>query len=191
MNDINFYKSANKPKNNYTNKPKNKYIMLINLALYLALYLGLAACSSLPKDALDPPMTETLKQKITKARNAIIETRRTLARATGSTYVQELKIRLAELLSDEARAHYQVARAREGISNKSLQVPQVKTLKQQAVTLYQEFLKDYPQSDLRPRALYNMGQEYRELGDYDNMRKSFEQIASEHAQHRGLIDFGG
>ncbi len=195
MNNINFYKSANKPKNNYTNKPKNKYIMLINLALYLALYLGLAACSSLPKDALDPPMTETLKQKITKARNAIIETRRTLARATGSTYVQELKIRLAELLSDEARAHYQVARAREGISNKSLQVPQVKTLKQQAVTLYQEFLKDYPQSDLRPRALYNMGQEYRELGDYDNMRKSFEQIASEHAQHplsnEALLILGG
>lgn len=167
----------------------------LHFGFYLVLFLGLASCSSLPKDALDPPMTETLKQKITKARNAIIETRRTLARATGSTYVEELKIRLAELLSDEARAHYQVARAREGISNKSLQVPQVKTLKLQAVNLYQEFLKDYPKSDLRPRALYNMGQEYRELGDYDNMRKSFEQIASDHAQHplsnEALLILGG
>ena len=49
-----------------------------------------------------------------------------------------------ELLSDEARAHYQVARAREGISNKALQVPQVKTLKQQAVIVYEEFFNRSP-----------------------------------------------
>lgn len=158
-------------------RPQSVYIS-IPLSVICVLSL-LSGCSSLPQAALDPPITETLKQRITKARNAIIETRRTLARATGSTYVQELRIRLAELLSDEARAHYQVARAREGISNKSLQVPQVKTLKQQSVTVYQEFLKDYPASPLRARALYNMGQEYRELGEYDEMRSRFEQIVSE------------
>ena len=157
--------------------------------------MEIVGCSSLPQAALDPPLTETLKQRITKARNAIIETRRTLARATGSTYVQELKIRLAELLSDEARAHYQVARAREGISNKSLQVPQVKTLKQQSVTVYTEFLKEYPKSPLRARALYNMGQEFRELGDYDKMRESFEQMAVELPNHsltnEALLILGG
>jgi tetratricopeptide (TPR) repeat protein len=136
-----------------------------------------------------------LKQRITKARNAIIETRRTLARATGSVYVQELKIRLGELLSDEARAHYQVARAREGISNKALQVPQVKTLKQQAVIVYEEFLESHADSPLRPRALFNMGQEYRELGDYDKMRESFEKLVSEQPKHpltlEALLVLGG
>lgn len=137
------------------------------------------ACSSLPDAALDPPLTETLKQRITKARNAIIETRRTLARASGSAYVQELKIRLGELLSDEARAHYQVARAREGATDQALQVPQVKTLKQQAITLYREFLQEYQSSPLRARALFNLGQELRELGEYDEMRKAFEQLVDE------------
>ena len=97
--------------------------------------------------------------------------------------MQELKIRPGELLSDEARAHYQVARAREGISNKALQVPQVKTLKQQAVIVYEEFLAEHPQSALRARALYNMGQELRELGDYDKMRATFERLVAELPEH--------
>ena len=159
-------------------------------ALWSALMLGvlsasalLGGCRSLPDVALDPPITETLKQRITKSRNAIVETRRTLARASGSAYVQELKIRLGELLSDEARAHYQVARAREGVSNKALQVPQVKTLKQQSVLVYEEFLTEYPSSRLRARALFNMGQELRELGDYDTMRDAFERLVRELPTH--------
>ena len=167
----------------------------IFLPLSIILAVALSACSSLPEAALAPPITETLKQRITKARNAIIETRRTLARATGSVYVQELKIRLGELLSDEARAHYQVARAREGISNKALQVPQVKTLKQQAVIVYEEFLESHPKSPLRARALFNMGQEHRELGDYDKMREAFEKLVSEQPEHNlapeALLVLGG
>ena len=167
----------------------------LTLGLGLIALMLLNACASLPEAALDPPVTETLKQRITKARNAIIETRRTLARATGSAYVQELRIRLGELLSDEARAHYQVARAREGISNKALQVPQVKTLKQQAVIVYEEFLESYPTSPLRARALFNMGQEQRELGDYDAMRAAFEKLVSEQPAHplstEALLVLGG
>ena len=144
--------------------------------------------------ALDPPMTEVLSSESQRR-----ETRRLRfgvpSRERRGARIQELRIRLAELLSDEARAHYQVARAREGISDKSLQVPQVKTLKQQAVTVYQEFLKDYPRSELRARALYNMGQEYRELGDYEKMRESFEQIVTELPNHplsnEALLILGG
>lgn len=181
--------------NRSTTKSKKESDLFLRLSVFVTAFFLFASCSSLPQASLDPPTTEVLKQRITKARNAIIETRRTLARATGSTYVQELRIRLAELLSDEARAHYQVARAREGISDKSIQVPQVKTLKQQSVTVYQEFLKDYPQSKLRARALYNMGQEFRELGDYDKMRESFEQIVTELPKHplanEALLILGG
>ena len=154
----------------------------IALGVIITLSWAISACSSLPSEALDPPLTDTLKQRITKARNAIIETRKALARAQGTAYLEELKIRLAELLSDEARAHYQVARAQEGVSDKPLHVPQVKTLKQKAINEYLEFLTEFPRSTLAPRALFNMGQEYRELGDYDKMRSTFERLVEEHSK---------
>lgn len=153
------------------------------------------ACQSLPKEALDPPLTDTLKQKISKARNAIDETRQALMRAQNSPYSQELMIRLAELMSDEARAHYQVARAREGVSDKALHVPQVSTLKQNAIILYQEFTKNFPQSPLAARAWFNQGQEYRELGKYEEMRSTFESLNEKFPEHplslEALMVLGG
>ena len=91
----------------YNQSRELKRAALMSFVGTLVCLTALSGCKSLPEVALDPPITETLKQRITKSRNAIIETRRTLARASGSAYVQELKIRLGELLSDEARAHYE------------------------------------------------------------------------------------
>ena len=75
------------------------------------------------------------------------------------------------------RAHYQVARAREGISNKALQVPQVKTLSDKLSLSMKSSLRATLRLRFALEALFNMGQEQRELGDYDAMRAAFEKLS--------------
>ena len=140
----------------------------------------LAACTVPNTELRDQPQVERLRIQISKARNAITETRRAIAEARGAPYVTELYVRLAELLGDEARYHYQVAYEREQRSGKSLHVPQVRFLKEQALGIYNQVLETAPQSPLVPRVLFNMGQEHRELGNYDKMRAVLERLVANH-----------
>ena len=137
----------------------------------------LAGCAAPNTELRDQPQIERLRIQISKARNAIAETRTAIAEARGAPHLAELYVRLAELLSDEAKYHYQVAYEREQRSGKSLHVPQVRFLKEQAIGLYKEILSKYPKTPLAPRILFNMGQEQRELGNYKEMRAALEQLA--------------
>ncbi len=146
----------------------------------LVLGLALLACGPGRVDVRDTPRVERLRLQITKARNAIEETRQAIALARGAPYLPELYVRLAELTGEEARYHYQVAYEREQRSEKALHVPQVRFLKEQAIGLYKQVARRYPDSAAVPRALFNMGQEYRELGEYDEMRAVLGRLVDEH-----------
>jgi tetratricopeptide (TPR) repeat protein len=145
--------------------------------LILALW-ALTGCGGPPTVLPDPPQVEALRARITKARNASAETRLALERARGTAYVPELQVRLAELLSEEARYHFQVAQAREG--GQTPHVPQVRALKARAITLYERVLRDHADSPLAARALFNLGQEHRELGDYPAMRTTLRRLVHAH-----------
>ncbi|MEZ4473543.1 MAG: hypothetical protein R3F60_22690 [bacterium] len=145
----------------------------------------LAGCGATPPPVKDASRVERLRVQITKARNAIAETNGALARARGTPYVTELEVRLAELLSEEARYHYQVAQEREsragGRSERSMHVPQVRLLKERAIELYEQVLTR--ETPLAPRVLFNVAQEHRELGDYDAMHAALRRLVAEHPQH--------
>ena len=144
---------------------------------------SLVGCASLPKEGLDPPLTETLRLRISKARNAIRETRRAIMRAQGKPYQVELELRLAELLSEEASIHYQISNARESSAARAgTHVPQVQTLKRLAVEGYERIMKEHPSSPLIPRVLFNLAQEHRELGDFEKMRTHFERLIQDHPE---------
>ena len=149
--------------------------------LILALSLLWAGCGAQRVEVRDPARVERLRLQITKARNAIEETRAAIAKARGAAYLPELYVRLAELLGEEARYHYQVAYEREQRSVKALHVPQVRFLKEQAIALYRQVLKRYPETALADRVLFNLGQEHRELGQYDAMRAALQRLVDEHA----------
>ncbi len=154
----------------------------------------LAGCTVPNTELRDQPQIERLRIQISKARNAIAETRAAIAEARGAPYLSELYVRLAELLSDEARYHYQVAYEREQRAGKSLNVPQVRFLKDQAIGLYELVLREHPGTPLAPRVLFNMGQEHRELGNYDKMRAALGRLVEEHPNHTlardGLLILG-
>jgi cellulose synthase operon protein C len=144
------------------------------------LSVGVAACSQ-PKVAVrDAAYVEILRVKISKVRNAIEETRETIQGARNATYLPELYLRLAELLSEEAQYHHRLATEREQGTSQALHVPQVRLLKEQAIAVYQQILKKYPQTALGDQVLFNIGQEHRELGNYPDMLEYLQRLVNEY-----------
>ena len=159
----------------------------IQVALVAAL-CGLVACGKPPAKARDAPYVEVLRLKITKVRHATDETRETIARSRGAPYLPELYLRLAELLSEEARYHYRVAAEREQQSKDALHVPQVRVLKEQAIGIYESILDRFPDAPIAPQVLFNIGHEHRELGNFDKMREAFEKLAATYLTSRYRYD---
>lgn len=139
-----------------------------------------SACVTTQEAVPEPPYVEKLRVRITKVRGAIAETRSTITRARGAKNLPELYVRLAELLSEEARYHYQLAFERQQRQNKVLHVPQVQFLKQQAIETYRTVLERFPDSPLVPRVRFNIAHELRELGKFDEMRVELNRLVAKH-----------
>ncbi len=152
------------------------------LATGLALVLGVVAagCATTKPIVRDQLVVEQYRMRITKVRNAIEETRAVIAQSRGAPYMPELYMRLAELLSEEARYHWMVAYEREQRSNQALHVPQVRYLKEQAIGTYELILERYPDTHLADRILFNISQEQRELGMFDEMRGTLERLVDQY-----------
>jgi len=139
-----------------------------------------SACATAKPVVRDQLEVEKLRLRITKVRNAIAETRSVIAASRGAPYLPEIYMRLAELLSEEARYHYMVAYEREQRGSKSLHVPQVRFLKEQAISTYEMILKRYPETHLADRILFNISHEQRELGDFDDMKVTLKRLIKEY-----------
>jgi tetratricopeptide (TPR) repeat protein len=139
-----------------------------------------AACAQTKPVVRDQLVVEKLRLRITKVRNAIAETRGVIAASRGAPYLPEIYMRLAELLSEEARYHYMVAYEREQRRSKSLHVPQVRFLKEQAIGTYEMILKRYPDTHLADRILFNISHEQRELGEFDDMKKTLKRLVKDY-----------
>ena len=130
----------------------------------------------------EPARVERLRLKITKVRNAVEETRQTIARSRGAAFLPEMYLRLAELLSEEARYHYQLAAERQQSSGGLSNVPQVRLLKQHAIDIYKMMVRRFESSELLPRVLFNLGHEHRELGQFPKMRAALDTLIEEHPE---------
>jgi len=154
---------------------------LLRAALLSATFAGVAGgCGGTKPTVRDQGYIEILRLRITKVRNAIAETREAITQSQGAPYLPELYLRLAELLSEEAKYHYRVAYEREQRATESLHVPQVRLLKEQAIGIYKQILRRYPDAALADQALFNMAHEYRELGNFDEMRPALERLVRDY-----------
>ncbi|MBA2665277.1 MAG: tetratricopeptide repeat protein [Bradymonadaceae bacterium] len=149
-------------------------------ALLALVMLGSASCATSSFEVRDTPEIEMLRLRITKVRNAIFETRETISMSRGAPYLPELYLRLAELLSEEARYHYQLAFERERRSTRDLYVPEVRLLKEESIEIYTMVLRRFPTNSLAPRMLFNLSHEHRELGNFDPMRVALQRLVEEH-----------
>lgn len=168
--------------------------MVVQGLLLLMIVAPMTACTTPTFEPQDTAEVEALRLRIAEVRDATDETRQTIARSQGAPYLPELYMRLAELLSEEARYHYQLARLRERGSEGDLYVPEVRLLKNEAIDIYETTLRRFPDSPEAPRILFNLGHEHRELGNYDEMRVAMQRLVAEYPDsalvHQALIVLG-
>ncbi len=155
---------------------KQKAVSHIVRAVLALACCSLFACAHQKPVVQDQLVVEQLRLRITKVRHAVAETRAVISSSRGAPYLPELHMRLAELLSEEARYHYMVAYEREQRSTKALHVPQVRFLKEKAISTYESILTRFPDSTLGDRILFNISHEYRELGEFDKMKGALNKL---------------
>ena len=166
-------------------RPLNK------LASSLALAGALTSCAGSNRPA--PPVNplEGLQQSAKKVDFAIAETKRLIQRSRGATYLADMEMRLAELYSERARyawlTIFEKAKAR-GETSRAVEAPEARLLKNLAIGVYDRLLHespDYPRAD---EALFLEAHEYRELGEFDSMRKAYERLIEEYPKSSHRIE---
>ncbi len=158
-------------------------LMIATMLVVTGMYFAVGCATTSSENVSDPSEVERLRLRITKVRNAIDETRTTISASRGATYLPELYVRLAELLSEEARYHYQLAYEREQRASRVMHVPQVRLLKDESIDIYETGLSRFPDSDLAARMLFNVGHEHRELGNFEEMIKALERLIDSYPEH--------
>jgi len=143
---------------------------------------ALVACGGTARKVLVEDRVERLKRDVAKVRFAIRTTKTLVSRARGARYLPDLYMRTAELYIEQAKYHYHIAY--ETAKDKSGGVVSVQTrlLKNQAIATYRRLLALYPDYPDADKVRFFMAHEMRELGDYENMLKTYAELADKHTK---------
>jgi tetratricopeptide (TPR) repeat protein len=146
-------------------------------AALLASCLGCGA-GALPK----PPQVDPTEQWVragAKIDFAISETKTMIQRARGTAYLPDLYMRLAELYTERARYAWLVVyerRKAKGDDSRAVESPEARLLKNLAISTYGRVVREFPTYPRDDEALFLTAHEYRELGDFDKMKETYEQL---------------
>jgi len=159
-----------------------------------AMVANLLGCGSAGRKILVEDRVDRLKRDVAKVRFAIRTTKTLVSRARGARYLPDLYMRTAELYIEQAKYHYHIAY--ETAKDKSGGVVSVQTrlLKNQAIATYRRLLALYPDYPDADKVRFFMAHEMRELGDYENMIKTYLELADKHPKSayrlEGLLILG-
>jgi|GEM_PF-315687 len=160
--------------------PTRRAMQACALAVTCGLSVPLASSCASDEAAKAPRPDEylqRLKRDIFKVDKSIEVTKKLIQRSKGERYLPDLYFRLAELLIEKARLVYFRVLEEAGADEKSAVVaPEAKLLKQQAVTVYKRILAEFPDWQDNDKVTFFIAHEYRELGQYDKMIRTYERL---------------
>ena len=152
----------------------------------------LLGCASAPP--LRPPPADPTTQWVLAGRKvdfAITQTKVMIQKARGASYLPDLHMRLAELYTERARyawlVMYERRRAR-GDDSRAVDAPEARLLKNLAIGVYSRLLREFPSYARADEATFLMAHEYRELGEFDNMRETYEKLIEDFPRSRYRFD---
>jgi tetratricopeptide (TPR) repeat protein/Flp pilus assembly protein TadD len=160
------------------------------LALLISALVSVLGCAGGPPSK--PPTVDPTEQWISagkKVEFAITQTKTMIQRARGTAYLPDLYMRLAELYTERARYAWLVVyerRKARGDEAKAVEAPEARLLKNLAISTYSRVIREFPTYPRDDEALFFTGHEYRELGDFDKMKESYEQLVENYpkSSHR-------
>ncbi|HEX7597465.1 MAG TPA: tetratricopeptide repeat protein, partial [Polyangia bacterium] len=152
----------------------------------------LAGCVSGPP--LKPPPIDPTLQWVQAGRKvdfAITQTKSMIQKARGASYLPDLHMRLAELYTERARyawlVVYEKRRAR-GDDSRALEAPEARLLKNLAIGVYSRLVREFPNYTRADEATFLMAHEYRELGEFDNMRETYDKLIETYPKSRYRVE---
>jgi tetratricopeptide (TPR) repeat protein len=158
---------------------------------WLVLIVLLSASTAAPGQSPDPSLplnsarsadVENLQERIETNQKKIEITRGQIEKVRDANFLPDLYFALADLQSERARLLVlQKTEALDGTGKRieDLDLTAERRPKQEAIDIYQKIYSFFPQSERRDRALYLKGLEHRELGQFDEMIRSFQLLAKE------------
>ena len=160
--------------------------------LSVALTGLLCGCASAPP--LRPPPADPTTQWVQAGRKvdfAITQTKVMIQKARGASYLPDLHMRLAELYTERARyawlVMYERRRVR-GDDSRAVDAPEARLLKNLAIGVYSRLLREFPSYARADEATFLMAHEFRELGEFDNMRETYEKLIETYPKSRYRFD---
>ena len=152
----------------------------------------LFGCASSPP--LKPPPSDPGTQWVLAGRKvdfAITQTKVMIQKARGASYLPDLHMRLAELYTERARYAWLVMyerRRTRGDDSRAVEAPEAQLLKNLAIGVYSRLLREFPRYPRADEATFLMAHEYRELGEFDNMRETYEKLIDTYPKSRYRFD---
>jgi tetratricopeptide (TPR) repeat protein len=112
--------------------------------------------------------------------------------AHGTTFGPDLYMRLADLYSERARYAWLVQYERQKMKSteevKAVESPEARLLKNLAISTYSRIIREFPTYPKDDEALFLSAHEYRELGDFDKMKESYEHLISTYPSSSHLLE---
>lgn len=121
-----------------------------------------------------------LKEDKKKTEMAIISTKALIGKSRNRPYLPDLYLRLAELYVEKSRLVYFIGKNQPSAEDESLRTLEVKTLKSQAIEIYQRILGNFPDYPDRDKVLFFMAHEYREMGRKAGMLMQYREIVDKY-----------
>ena len=175
--------------NRYLNKKSimNGFFVCFSCLLFILSGNRLAVCEEIHEAYETTDKEEDQKQFVTKLMDddrkvdlAIENTKMLIDKSRSKPYMPELYMRLAELYIEKSRIVYFIRKgAVKGKKSSKMDKFEYDMLKSKAIEIYQRILDHYPDFEDRDKVYFFMAHEQRELGNIDEMVKSYRTLIKE------------
>lgn len=130
-----------------------------------------------------------LRRDIAKVAHSVEVTKELVAKSRGAPYLPDIHLRLAELYVEQARYEFYLVHEERGESSKgSAVVPTARLLKEKAVETYVRILAEWPSFRDADKVTFFLAHELRELGQYEEMIKRYEELVSKYPKSPLVLD---
>ena len=123
-----------------------------------------------------PVLPEGIHRDIEKVDKSIAVTKQLMDRARTRPYLPDLMFRMAELYVEKSRLVFFLALEKAGQGTQVAVAPEARLLKEKAISVYENILRQFPRFASGDKVLFFEAHEYRELGQYDEMRRVYQRL---------------
>ncbi len=129
---------------------------------------------------------EGLRRDIIKVDHSIEVTKDLIKKSKGAKFLPDIIFRLAELYVEKSRLVYYLEVETRG--QQAASSAEAKLLKNEAITVYNDVLKNFPEYRYADKVLFFMGHEYHELGMHEDMLDTYKKLVEEYPKSTLLLE---